>query len=645
MIFESVWAMTVIDLMIIAVVIAIVAGILRNWKQLKSHHIFPALFMMLLGLGIFGAHSLIDLLAMYALPVLMGRDSAMEFMEALRLEASWLVSLGGVVSISIGMLGVVTNVLRSNHVLESEISSRTQAEVDLREREQQLSEILNLSMDAVISMDQDQRIILFNGGAERIFGYASQEVIGHPLDILLPEATREIHRHHLKNFSQDPQKFRPMGERTEVSGLRKNGEVFPAEASISKLYLKDKIVFTVYLRDITLRIQAEEERKKLELGIQQTQRLESLGVLAGGIAHDFNNLLLGIMGNSELAKDLLSRSSPALENLEGIDRAARQAADLCRQMLAYSGKGRFIIEAFNLNELVEDMAHLMEASISKTAILKFSFADNLPAITGDVTQIRQVILNLIVNASEAIGEKSGVINFATSAIDCNRKYLSETFLDDELAEGLYVSLEVSDTGQGMDEETMGKIFDPFFSTKFTGRGLGLAALLGIVRGHKGAVRVYSELNRGTTFKLLFPASEKAAVPLAEQAEERSDWKGSGTVLIIDDEETIRAVTKQMLEMMGFSVLTANDGRAGLVVYQDRMDDIVCVLLDLTMPHMGGEETLRQLRQIRGKISVILSSGYNEQEVMERFSGKQVTGFIQKPYSSSTLKEKLRDVLG
>ena len=210
---------------------------------------------------------------------------------------------------------------------------------------------------------------------------------------------------------------------------------------------------------------------------------------------------------------------------------------------------------------------------------------------------------------------------------------------------MYVSLEVSDTGQGMDEETMGKIFDPFFSTKFTGRGLGLAALLGIVRGHKGAVRVYSELNRGTTFKLLFPASEKAAVPLADQAEERSDWKGSGTVLIIDDEETIRAVTKQMLEMMGFSVLTANDGRAGLVVYQDRMDDIVCVLLDLTMPHMGGEETLRQLRQIRGKISVILSSGYNEQEVMERFSGKQVTGFIQKPYSSSTLKEKLRDVLG
>ncbi|MHC4718753.1 MAG: response regulator, partial [Planctomycetota bacterium] len=267
------------------------------------------------------------------------------------------------------------------------------------------------------------------------------------------------------------------------------------------------------------------------------------------------------------------------------------------------------------------------------------------AVEADVTQIRQVVMNLITNASEAIGETSGVIAVATGARQCDRAHLDQTYLAEDLPEGLYVTLEVADTGSGMDVETRAKIFDPFYSTKFAGRGLGLAALLGIVRGHRGAVRVDSEVGRGTTFTVLLPASPLPAAGRRPGEPAATAWRGSGTVLLTDDEETVRAVGRQMLETIGFDVITANDGREAVETYRMHPGRIDCVILDLTMPHMDGEAALRQLRRIDPRARVILSSGYDEQEVTARFGDQGLAGFIQKPYQLEDLAARMKQALG
>jgi PAS domain S-box-containing protein len=403
--------------------------------------------------------------------------------------------------------------------------------------------------------------------------------------------------------------------------------------------------------DITERKRAEEQRISLERQVQHAQKLESLGVLSGGIAHDFNNILMSILGNADLALDSLSPHAPARANVQEIEKASKRAADLAKQMLAYSGKGRFVIEQINLDEFVNEMVHLLEVSISKKAVLKYNFAENLPPFDGDATQIRQVIMNLITNASEAIGDKSGVIALSTGTMECDRAYLDEfphTGLDKSMPEGAYTYLEVADTGCGMDRETIEKIFDPFFTTKFSGRGLGMSAVLGIMRGHKGAIRVYSEPGKGTSFKVLFPVNElpDKGTPARRKSEfETEDWCGRGTVLIADDEEAVCAVGKQMLERLGFNVLTACDGGEAIEVFREHADEIVGVLLDLTMPHFDGEQTFREIHRIRPDIPVVLSSGYNMQDATQRFAGKGLAGFIQKPYNLATLREKLMEVLG
>jgi CheY-like chemotaxis protein len=313
-------------------------------------------------------------------------------------------------------------------------------------------------------------------------------------------------------------------------------------------------------------------------------------------------------------------------------------------MLAYSGRGRFFVEPVDLNQLVTEMLHLLKVSMSKNAIPKFNFGANLPAVEADATQIRQVIMNLITNASEALGDKSGFISISTGAVHCDETYFAQTHLPEQLPQGFYVYIEVSDTGCGMNKETISRIFDPFFTTKFTGRGLGLAAALGIVRGHKGAMKVYSEPGRGSTFKVLFPASEQPAASLPKEDPLLKSWRGQGTILLVDDEETVRSVTQRILEKLGFTVLTAADGREALDVFSKRAKEIVCVLLDLTMPHMGGEETYRELRRIKSDVRVILASGYDEQDVSDRFGSKGLAGFLHKPFQIVELISKLQQAL-
>jgi two-component system, cell cycle sensor histidine kinase and response regulator CckA len=397
--------------------------------------------------------------------------------------------------------------------------------------------------------------------------------------------------------------------------------------------------------DISEKKRLEQENRQIEAQMLHVQKLESLGVLAGGIAHDFNNILMVVLGNADLALMRLAPNSPAHDNLVQIESAACRAADLARQMLAYSGKGRFVIENLDLTKIVEEMAQMLEVSISKKVVLSYNFAPYLPSASGDATQLRQVILNLVINASEAIGDQPGVISIRTSSIMCDRAYLADIWINDRLDEGEYLVLEVTDTGCGMDREVIEKIFDPFFTTKFTGRGLGMAAVLGIVRGHKGAMTIYSEKGKGSTFRLLLPAVRGAADqqvshPLAEQL-----WRGSGTVLLVDDEEIIRTLGQDMLQELGFNVLTAADGVEAIEVFSNNAEQIDCVLLDLTMPHLDGEQTFRELRRIKPEVKVVISSGYNEAEVSQKFIGKGEVGFIQKPYKLVEMSKKLQGVLG
>ena len=397
--------------------------------------------------------------------------------------------------------------------------------------------------------------------------------------------------------------------------------------------------------DVTAQRQAEEERTLIERKLQETQKLESLGVLAGGIAHDFNNLLTGVLGHASLARSELPPDSPAQESLAQIETGAQRAAELCKQMLAYSGKGRFVVRRLDLSAVVRDTAELLQLSIGKNAVLRYALAKDLPAVTADATQLRQIVMNLVINASEAIGETSGLITIATGRMRADRAYLAATYLSPGLPEGEYAFLEVSDNGSGMDAATQAKIFDPFFTTKFTGRGLGLAAVLGIVRGHRGALKVYSEPGRGTTFKLLLPRAEGPAdEPPATVEKAAAAWRGSGLVLVIDDEEVVRTIAARMLRNMGFEPLLAVNGREGADVFASRAGEIAAVLLDLTMPVLDGAATLSELRRIRPDVRVLLMSGFTEDDAVARFAGKGLAGFLQKPFKTDELRTALRAML-
>jgi two-component system, cell cycle sensor histidine kinase and response regulator CckA len=396
------------------------------------------------------------------------------------------------------------------------------------------------------------------------------------------------------------------------------------------------------IQDLTERKKAEEERLKLEAQMQRAQKLESLGILAGGIAHDFNNLLTAILGHASLATLELPPESGVRPSLKAIEDASRRAADLCRQMLAYAGMGRFVMEPINLSVLIQEFIHLLQVSISKKVTLRCHLDPDLPAIDADATQVRQVIMNLVINASEAIGNNEGFVSITTGRIQCDEAYLRESHAAETPYPGSYVFVEVDDTGCGMDADTRTRIFDPFFTSKFTGRGLGLAAVLGIVRSHKGAIKVESEVGKGTRFTVLFPASN--AKPKILPANKPELLQGSGLILLVDDEDQVRKVGQAILERCGFQAIIARNGLEAIDIYRERASEISCVLLDLTMPQMDGEQTYRELRRIRDDVRVILASGYSEQEINRRFRGQGLAGFIAKPFDASELSAMLRRIL-
>ena len=385
------------------------------------------------------------------------------------------------------------------------------------------------------------------------------------------------------------------------------------------------------------------DRRRQEQAQLQSQKLESLGVLAGGIAHDFNNLLTAILGNISLIQLCLPKLSPAWPYLENMERTVHRATNLTRQMLAYSGKGRFTVGPLDLNQAVEEMSHLLGVSISKKVALRFQFQEGLPVLMAEASQIQQVVMNLVTNASEAIGEAEGTVSIRTGLHTYGDLDLARDFPGQPLVPGRFLSLEVTDSGQGMTPEVQSRIFEPFFTTKFTGRGLGLSAMQGILRGHGGGIRVYSEVGKGTTFKLIFPAGTGEAANL-EPLESQDDWTGQGTLLVVDDEEGVRIVASDLLRSMGFEVITASDGLEALEIYRLAADSIRGVLMDLTMPHLDGVETFRELRRLDPACRVVLTSGYNEQEAIQDFLGKGLAGFVQKPFLRVDLQRAIRQAL-
>ncbi|NUP99344.1 MAG: response regulator [Armatimonadetes bacterium] len=510
------------------------------------------------------------------------------------------------------------------------------------ERVRYQAHLLEEVSDAIIAVDLQHRITSWNRAASNLYGWGPDEVVGRPLAEVIPVQIEDTSWDDLWRGLQNHGHWR--GEAVHHT---RDGRPLNVEWSLSTIGGADgqPLGAVAVNHDITQRKRAEEERRRLEAQIQHAQKLESLGVLAGGIAHDFNNLLMGILGNAGLALIELPPESPARQSVEQIELASQRAAELTRQMLAYSGRGHLEIRPLNLAKLVREMAHLLEVSISKRAVLKYNFDAESATVEGDATQIRQVVMNLITNASDALGDQDGVISVTTGRMYADRGYLRSTFLDDDLPSGDYVFVEVSDTGCGMDEATRGRIFEPFFTTKFTGRGLGLAAVLGIVRGHHGAIKVYSEAGQGTTFKVLLPSSEQRAEDPTILTAEDQAYHGKGTVLVVDDEESVRVVVGRSLEQFGFEVLLAEDGLEALEIFQRQPEAIGLVVLDMTMPRMDGEEAFREMRRIRPDVKVILSSGYNEQEATNRFAGQGLAGFLQKPYGPKKLLEKVREVVG
>ena len=389
------------------------------------------------------------------------------------------------------------------------------------------------------------------------------------------------------------------------------------------------------------------ERERAHQRLRQAQKLESLGLLAGGLAHDFNNLLVGVIGNASLAHGMLPPLHPVADLLTRIIKAGEQAAALTRQMLAYAGKGGSAVEPVNLSEVASEVTELVQPSIPNKVTLHFHLDPAIPPIPADRGQLHQVFMNLLLNAAEAIGNDAGSIQVKTGILEIDELYIRgiPNLTGADLHPGAYVYLEMRDTGCGMDEETMAKIFDPFFSTKFTGRGLGLAAVSGILRKHHAAIRVGSRPGEGSVFTVLFPAAQPRPEPSAALAPLVPSISGNGTtILLVDDEELIRQMGTRALEQCGYKVLVAQSGLAAINLFKRHPGGISLVILDLTMPGMSGAETLPELRKIRPGVNVIVSSGYSEDVTLASLQGQSVNGFLQKPYTATRLLEHVAEAL-
>jgi two-component system cell cycle sensor histidine kinase/response regulator CckA len=564
------------------------------------------------------------------------------WMEEQFSSLAW-VRTGGVLVITLLLVGLVRLLGRRAAQIEREVVERT---AELAESRRELDTLLHALPGAAFRCLFDDKLtaLFVSEGMLAMTGYPAEEFIAGR--VLIPQLTvpadRPVVHAAIAGAVAGRQPFE-----IEYRYLHRDGQEKWVLVRGRPIYdATDQLRFLEGLAiDVTALKRAEQERIDIERRLLEGQKLESLGMMAGGIAHDFNNILTSVLGNASLARSLVA--GEAGDHLAQIENAARRAADLCAQLLAYAGKGKLVTERVNLSELVRGTASLLEVTISKNTRLELQLAGQLPPVLADITQLRQIVMNLVINAADAIGEMPGRITVRTFACQADPALFQQAQGRPELPAGPYVALEVTDNGSGMSPETIARIFEPFFSTKFSGRGLGLAAVRGIVQSHQGALFVESQPGAGAIFRLLLPATQGPAVPSAPPlaVPAAAPARLNGLVVVVDDEETVRGVVADVLETFGATVLPAAGGEEALGLLRAHGDRVALVLLDLTMPGLSGEETLRRFRLMNVRAPVILMSGYSETETMTRTRDLGVAGFIQKPFEIATLLARVTPHLG
>lgn len=522
--------------------------------------------------------------------------------------------------------------------LEQRFHELQQAQEKVRQSEEYQRALIEQTSDAIIITNANGLIRFVSPAIQRILNYCPEEIVGH-------SAVEFVHPADLEAATDKlVQLLNSQGEMVSLElRMRHRDNSWRTMELVGRNLLHDSIVNGLVIngRDIS-------ERKRVEEALLQTQKLESIGLLAGGVAHDFNNLLTSLMAQSSLALLKLDPLHPARLHIERAITSTHRATDLTRQLLAYAGKGRFEIALVDLNHLIVENAGLFETALSRRITLETNLEDGLPMVEGDRGQIQQVVMNLVINAGEAIVGDSGRVTITTySQLVTAGESLLLPGRDTPLEPGRYIGLEVSDTGSGMDTETIERIFDPFFSTKGNGRGLGLSATLGIIGSHKGSLAVQSQPGQGTTFCILFPAAnpkQQVPTPPSPEIAPKPAPPHHPTVLVIDDEQPVREAVADILEVEGISVLSAANGLEGLTLFQAKQTEIALVLLDMQMPIMNGEQTLKALRQINPRVKIILSSGYSENDLISRIGDDELTTFLQKPYQIDKLIAKIGQIL-
>ncbi|MBN1410660.1 MAG: PAS domain S-box protein [Spirochaetales bacterium] len=540
----------------------------------------------------------------------------------------------------VSILGNAENQIR---VAAMDVSPLREAEKALRESEDHYRTLVESIPSGIVLLDRKGRIISANQVTSVILGFnATTGPVTDADDVF--QFIRETDRPKAEGIMS-----RALSMGITQSGqcqlIKKDGSKLDAEVSFSPVRDADRNIKAVMavINDITELKKTEAANRIIEERMLQVQKLQSLGVMAGGIAHDFNNLLTVILGCADLSLSNLNDTSLIRENMEDIRKASGVAAKLCRQMLAFAGKGTFEFKPFDLSILVGEMEPVLTASVLHGTEIEYTLGRNPLFISADESQIMQMMLNLVINSTEAMAEKRGTIKIVTGKADYSDRQGPADFTGKRPGRNVYVSLEVKDNGTGMEQSVLSRIFDPFFSTKFAGRGLGLAAVYGIVSAHGGFIYIKSSIKNGTAFKILFPMI-KQPQNVPHRTEKTPDSERTGAVLIVDDEMDLLKTVKKIIEKNGFTIYCAADGLEAVSKFREHEDKIDCILLDYTMPRMNGYETLKELRKIRDDIPVVITSGYSENQVMAEFSHESRVSFLQKPYPVTALIRILSDFM-
>lgn len=514
----------------------------------------------------------------------------------------------------------------------ADLARRAVSERQLREQGAMLRTVLAGAPVILFAIDRRGTITLSEGAGLRALGRQPGESVGQDFFALYADEPAILA--HLRQA---------LGGETIAARHDRHGHTFEIQVAPTRDDAGTVTGVIGVALDVTAHVQALRERSALERRLLDTQKLESLGVLAGGVAHDFNNLLTAILGNAALARLALEPAGRAGVHLDRIEHASQTAAALCRQLLVFSGGGQMDPGSVDLSTTVEETIALLKVSLGENTRLDLALARDLPTVRADAAQLRQIVLNLVLNAAQAIGDRPGMISVRTVARTVDAAWLAGTRVGEDSAPGPRVCLVVADNGPGMEPAVLARIFDPFFTTKSTGRGLGLASVLGIVRGHGGALHVHSEPGLGTTFTVALQPETTAPERRPVMNTSAADWRGSGSILVVDDEEPVRRTAAQMVERFGFRVSEANSGAAALALV-DAGQEFTLVLLDAVMPGMDGAETLAELRRRRPSQRVVVFSGYRPQDMRTRFDSQIPFGFLQKPFSPESLRDALRNAL-